>query len=325
MASFGRHLRAGGLSPRTQETHTGAVRQFARFVAGQGMPQEVANIRREHVEAFIADLLERWKPANAINRYRGLQTFFKWLAEEGEVKESPMARTKPPRVPLDSPEVLREGQLRSLLAACDKGQSTEDRRDAAIIRVFIDTGARLSEITNLWWHPINASLSDVELDQRILRVLGEGSGSLPLEKDCPGLGPLHSQARHTQGLGASLFMAGHQGANSRIGYQAGNPAPWRRRWLRPSIPTSVTPFFRPQLVKREWDRKRSYEAGWLEQPDDAFTLCRDCGNRAGGSSQPAPALETDCNAHTTTTIHKPYFNMPLQFHRQGLGFSKVPD
>ena len=68
MASFGRHLRAENLSPRTQETYTEAVRQFARFVAAQGMPQEVANIRREHVEAFIADLLERWKPATASNR-----------------------------------------------------------------------------------------------------------------------------------------------------------------------------------------------------------------------------------------------------------------
>ncbi len=174
MASFGRHLRAENLSPRTQETYTEAVRQFARFVAAQGMPQEVANIRREHVEAFIADLLERWKPATASNRYRGLQTFFKWLAEEGEVKESPMARMKPPKVPLDPPDVLREDQLRSLLSTCDKGQSAEDRRDAAIIRVFIDTGARLSEITNLRWHPTDASLSDVELDQGILRVLGKG-------------------------------------------------------------------------------------------------------------------------------------------------------
>ena len=29
---------------------------------------DVANIRREHIEAFIATLLERWKPATANNR-----------------------------------------------------------------------------------------------------------------------------------------------------------------------------------------------------------------------------------------------------------------
>lgn len=133
----------------------------------------MANIRREHVEAFIADLLDRWKAATANNRFRGLQTFFKWLAEEGEVKESPMARMKPPTVPLGPPDVLREEQLKALLATGDKGQDTENRRDAAIIRVFIDTGARLSEITNLRWHPTDEALSDVDLNQRILRALGK--------------------------------------------------------------------------------------------------------------------------------------------------------
>ena len=174
IASFGRHLRAENLSPRTQETYTEAARQFARFLAEQGMPQEVANIRREHVEAFISSLLDRWKPATANNRFRGLQTFFKWLTEEGEVKESPMVRMKPPRVPLDPPNVLRDDQLKALLATCDKGQESEDRRDAAIIRVFIDTGARLSEVTNLRWHPTDESLSDVDLERGTLRVLGKG-------------------------------------------------------------------------------------------------------------------------------------------------------
>ena len=126
------------------------MRQFGRFVAVQGMPHKVANIRREHVEAFIADLLGRRKPAIASNRYRGLRTFFKWLAEEGEVQESPMARMKPT-------DVLREEQLRSLLATCDKVQSSEDRRDASIIGGFIDTGARLGEITNLKGHPTEKS------------------------------------------------------------------------------------------------------------------------------------------------------------------------
>ena len=44
------------------------------------------------MEAFIADILSKWKPATAHNRYRSLHTFFKWLAEEGEIEDSPMAR-----------------------------------------------------------------------------------------------------------------------------------------------------------------------------------------------------------------------------------------
>ena len=172
--SFRRHLRAENLSARTQETYTEAVRQFAAFLAIQGMPAEVAHIRREHIEAFVTHLLDTRKPATANNRYRGLQAFFKWLVDEGEIKDSPMARMKPPKVPEAPPDVLREDQLKALLATCEKGHHFDDRRDAALIRVFIDTGGRLSEVANLRWVPEDATQNDVDLDRGILRVMGKG-------------------------------------------------------------------------------------------------------------------------------------------------------
>jgi site-specific recombinase XerD len=119
-------------------------------------------------------LLERWKPATANNRYRGLQSFFKWLEEEGEIRESPMAKMKPPRVPENPPPVLREEELRALLATCEKGGSLEDRRDAAILRIFIDTGARRAEIAGLRFDAKDEEQSDVDLDRGLIRVLGKG-------------------------------------------------------------------------------------------------------------------------------------------------------
>ncbi len=172
--SFGRHLRAENLSARTIDTYLESARQLAGFLADQGMPQEVAKIRREHVESFIAYLLERWKPATANNRYRGLQSFFKWLDEEGEVRESPMAKMKPPRVPENPPPVLREEELKALLATCEKGGSLEDRRDTAILRIFIDTGARRAEIGGLRYNAKDEENSDVDLDRGLIRVLGKG-------------------------------------------------------------------------------------------------------------------------------------------------------
>ena len=116
--SFTRHLKAANLRPNTVTAYTGAIEQFRRFLVDQGMPLTVANIKREHVETFIAYLLERYKPATANNRFRGLQAFFKWLDEDGEIKGSPLAKMKPPRVPETPPAVLREPELRALLATC---------------------------------------------------------------------------------------------------------------------------------------------------------------------------------------------------------------
>jgi site-specific recombinase XerD len=173
-ASYARYLRAANVAPATMKTYAEAVRTLDAFLREQGMPTDVTVISREHVEAFITDQLARWRPATAANRYRGLQRFFAWLVEEREIKASPMARMKPPQVPEDPPAVLSEDELKRLLATCERGSRFEDRRDAALIRVFIDTGARRAEVANLRYIPADETMNDVDLDQGILRVLGKG-------------------------------------------------------------------------------------------------------------------------------------------------------
>jgi site-specific recombinase XerD len=171
--SFGRSLRAENVSVLTAETYLEAVTQFCRFLSTQAMVGDVSHIRREHVEAFIADLLQRFKPATANNRYRGLQRFFKWLLDEGEIKGSPMANMRPPKVPETPPPVLREEELKSLLSTCETGRSFNDRRDYALMMTFIDTGARRAEIAGLWYTPDDDEANEVDLDRGVLRVLGK--------------------------------------------------------------------------------------------------------------------------------------------------------
>lgn len=165
--SFQRSLLAQNKSPRTVKTYLEALSLFQGFLVEQGMPRLVSNIRREHVESFIADLLARWKPNTANNRYRGLQQFFKWCEEEGEVKESPMARMKPPRVPEETPPIRSEQELIRLIKACE-GTTFRDRRDMALVRLFLDTGARRSELANL-------TVADVDFDLNVVLVVGKGA------------------------------------------------------------------------------------------------------------------------------------------------------
>jgi len=103
------------MSPATLDTYSASVRGLDRFLGEQAMPPVATRIEREHVEAFITYLLERWKPATAHNRYRALRSFFGWLVEEGEVAQNPMARMKPPRLPEEFAPVLRESDFRRLL------------------------------------------------------------------------------------------------------------------------------------------------------------------------------------------------------------------
>jgi integrase len=147
-------------------SYTTGATQLCEFLSERGMPTEAPAIRREHVEAFIESLLQRYRPATAATRYRDLQQLFRWLVEEGEITKSPMARMRPPRVGEQPVPVIPKDDLVKLLAACDS-KTFEDRRDTAIIRVFLNTGGRLSEIANL-------KVDDLDLDGDEFYVMGKG-------------------------------------------------------------------------------------------------------------------------------------------------------
>ncbi len=168
--SFLRALKAAGRSPRTMQSYDETAHQFARFLAEHGMPEAVANIRREHVEAWIVHLLEVHRPATAALRFKSLQQLFRWAVDEGEITESPMARMRSPKIVAPEVPVIPEDDLRRLLNACS-GAGFDERRDAAILRTFIDTGARLAEVTRL-------RLEDVNLDAGIALVR-HGKGDRP--------------------------------------------------------------------------------------------------------------------------------------------------
>jgi hypothetical protein len=64
-----------------------SARQFVAFLEARGMPATTGGLAREHVEAWIAELLETRAPATAMSRYQALRQWFAWLVEEAEMAE----------------------------------------------------------------------------------------------------------------------------------------------------------------------------------------------------------------------------------------------
>jgi integrase/recombinase XerC len=164
--SFRRTLEAENKSPRTIEAYTDAVRLLASYCQAHGHPLVASDLEREHIQVFIADQLARWKPATAHNRYRGLHAFFKWAVTEGDLETNPMQGMRPPQLPEQPIEVIGPEHLARLLKTC-KGRDFISRRDTAIILLLVDTGMRRAEYAGM-------TLDDVDLDQRIVWVLGKG-------------------------------------------------------------------------------------------------------------------------------------------------------
>jgi len=242
VASFARHLRAANLSPATQRTYLASLERLGQFLEGQGMPTDVAAIRREHLEAFMEDQLARWRPATAANRYSGIRPFFSWLVEEGELQQSPMARMRKPRLPEYAPPVLTDEELRRILAACE-GQGFAERRDMALVRVFLATGARLSEVANLRWDPGEPSANDVDLDAGLVRVMGKGRreriGYLGAKAVKAVDRYLRLRAKHPHAGSAALWL-GEKGRMT----DSGIAQALRRRGIRAGVPTLHAHAFR---------------------------------------------------------------------------------
>ncbi len=141
-------LRAADRSDNTVKSYLASIVLLDEFLASRGMPRHVEGISREHIEAFQVDQLARLRPASAGVRHRSLKVFFKWLVEEGQIKTSPMANIKPPKIPVEPPPVLSDSEAEALIKATS-GRRFDDRRDKAIVLVFMDTGVRLGELAGM--------------------------------------------------------------------------------------------------------------------------------------------------------------------------------
>lgn len=190
--SFELSLRATNKSPKTIKSYCDTAKGLCLFLAGNGMPTDVRRLTREHIETYIADQVDRFRPKTAQIRFGDVQQFFRWAVEEREMDNSPMDHMKRPYVPEEPPPVLTGEQLRALLKTCS-GRGFEDRRDAAIIRLFADAGMRVAELTGL-------SLEDVDLDVKVAYVIGKGRRPRP----CP-FGDRTAQAGGSE-RGPNQFM-----------------------------------------------------------------------------------------------------------------------
>ncbi|HEY8803014.1 MAG TPA: phage integrase N-terminal SAM-like domain-containing protein, partial [Candidatus Dormibacteraeota bacterium] len=90
--SFGRHLAAENKAPRTIQVYLESLNALERFLTAEQLPTEVGSLRREHLDAFLADLLTHAKATTASVRYRALQQFFKWAASDDLIVRSPMEK-----------------------------------------------------------------------------------------------------------------------------------------------------------------------------------------------------------------------------------------
>jgi site-specific recombinase XerD len=182
-------LQAADKSPGTIRSYLDSVRVLAMFLSEHGLPVEAEAVEAAGVRAFLDESTATTSPGNAHKHFRNLRVFFNWLiAEEERTAGTPMAGIDPPKVSSSrTAELLSEREIGALLEVCSGG-SWVDRRDAAIVRVLIDSGMRVSWLAGLRYgtqrygaqqyraqqYRADEGDGDVWLEERLLRVVRKG-------------------------------------------------------------------------------------------------------------------------------------------------------
>jgi integrase/recombinase XerD len=126
------------------------------------------------VEAERADIMDyiAWrveggaKPRSTARQLSSFRRFYRYLLREGKINEDPTANIAMPKIGRSLPQSLTEQDVDALLAA-PKVSEPLGHRDRTMLEVLYATGVRVSELINL-------QLSQINLNQGVLRIVGKG-------------------------------------------------------------------------------------------------------------------------------------------------------
>lgn len=128
-----------------------------------------AGFTRQHMLSYMLHLKERGYVATTIARkVAAARSFFGFLQAEGEIKNDPTENMSSPSVGKALPKPIPVSQVRQLLEQPAKIQTSEARRDRAMLELLYASGMRISELVAL-------NMGDVNFQgDYFVRCIGKG-------------------------------------------------------------------------------------------------------------------------------------------------------
>ncbi|MGI5290896.1 tyrosine-type recombinase/integrase [Nonomuraea polychroma] len=160
-------------SPHTRDAYRRDLERWFTFCAAHDL--DVLQVRRPHGDVYKRWLdLQAGKPVPAKTLARRLATVSSWygyLVEEEAAEFNPFDRVRRPKVNRQHSETvgLTRAEATQVLHAADHDHGREQLRTAALVRLLMETGVRVTEA-------LAAQLSDLgyERGHRTLRIVAKG-------------------------------------------------------------------------------------------------------------------------------------------------------
>ena len=175
LRDFIRHLGLGrGRSAHTLRAYESDLRSLLTAAAETGATAlgdiDLALLRRWLGRQSEAGLAR----STIARRAASVRSFTAWAHREGLIEADPALRLLAPKRERHLPEVLHPGQVERLVGSLDAdaaegtGEDPIPARDLAVIELLYASGTRIGELVGL-------DVDDVDLDRRVLRVIGKGN------------------------------------------------------------------------------------------------------------------------------------------------------
>lgn len=157
-------------SPRTVEFYEADLKEFARFLAARDV-REIEDVGVGEVMGFRNHLLEgRRKRFTVYRKDAAVRRFLDWVRTSTDAAFD-LDPIEPMHQPLDQQIIFLEDEEAEQLLSFPQN-SLDSLRDAAMIRLMLDTGVTVSEIRGLL-------RSDLDLEAAQVQLGGPGSHLAP--------------------------------------------------------------------------------------------------------------------------------------------------
>lgn len=156
-----------GLATQTLSAYRGDLSDFVSFLSKKDV-LGVRQVKPTHIVDYLVTLSRRGCRARSVTRRLvAIRGFFRFLLREGQVSENPAATIELPRGNRKLPAFLSLEEVDRLLTL-PFGDTPEEIRNEAMLKLLYATGLRVSELVGL-------SAQDINEVGGYLRTLGKGS------------------------------------------------------------------------------------------------------------------------------------------------------
>ena len=153
------------LSDLTLESYSNDLIRYLKSVEQAGF-DDLNRIKARFIEEYIAGLYDvGFSPNSILRNLSALKNFHRFLHVEGHVNDNPSVLVDPPKRPRNLPDVMLVEEVNKLLSMPDTDTS-QGKRDRAMLEVLYGCGLRISELINLEFNSIHFS-------ENLIRVIGK--------------------------------------------------------------------------------------------------------------------------------------------------------